>query len=494
MRSQKGCHDTALHYWDTTLDAMLPDPSDTVIFNHPHFVGNKNGTVTTGFMSSWGRVVPENCHKYGVNLTRSVCNIQYALLLNQEVDAFVHCGAFEQCVFPNNRRFEDAHGQVHNCVGGHMSDLMCAPNDPVFFMYHSFIDLIFQQYIDYNYPRKYGFNPAEDYPKNPEKVFWRADSDMFPFTEFKVIDGLSRNFSDHLVAYEPRPRRCSSHSDCTKGRSDTLWCDVRVSQCMAKVYVSGSCEGYPSEACYNGCGLNEEVMCDKTTYKCLCKLAFCSKDEECVEKNELCDLTTRKCTKQKDIGGFCGKLPDSFCRGTCYSPNEVLKCYQGVCSCRLNAIRCDVFSPTCPRFFYCAGTGLCRPQVSRGEACEEDKECKPTCYQGYIAHCSRKSLVCRCFLKSKLKYLVASTTTTLLNEVNPLSKPTSNGVEKCVKEEDCSDARHLCLWTQSFLWTVKRCFYVRCGVDKDCGKKGIARAICKFGYCVRIAARMGFEG
>ena len=488
MRSHEGCHDTAMHFWDTTLDTLLPNPSDTVMFNHPDYFGNKEGNVTTGIFENWGQIVPEACQKHGVNLTRSLCSIQYALLLNQEVDSFVHCGRYEDCVSPKNKMFEEAHGQVHNCVGGHMSDLMCAPNDPIFFLYHSFVDLVFEEYLKYNYPKQLGVNPADDYPKNNSKYFWEPDSVMYPFSEFKVIDGLSSNFSDNWVDYEERPRRCSRHSDCTKGRSDALWCDVRVGQCMAKVYVNGSCETYSDEACYNACKSNEEVFCDPVDSICRCKVTSCDKDDDCEETDELCDVAMNKCAKKVHINEFCGHLSDRFCVGRCHGFHEVLRCVKGRCSCKMRPIACSPKSSfdICPKDYFCHDLGFCSPKVKRGQHCYHDKMCLSDCYQGYVPVCSKRFFYCRCVLHERLKKNQGSNISQVSDRVFPKNSLKEKKTRYCRNESDCPNKKQLCLrkWLGDNKYSrFKSCVFVKCRRYMECSMRGLNGTFCIGGYC-----------
>ena len=37
---------------------------------------------------------------------------------------------------------EDIHDQVHGWVGGHMGNPFTSPNDPLFFVFHTYIDLL----------------------------------------------------------------------------------------------------------------------------------------------------------------------------------------------------------------------------------------------------------------------------------------------------------------------------------------------------------------
>ena len=42
------------------------------------------------------------------------------------------------------------HGDVHGYIGGDMSDFYVAPKDPVFWMWHKYIDTVYDKYKEIN--------------------------------------------------------------------------------------------------------------------------------------------------------------------------------------------------------------------------------------------------------------------------------------------------------------------------------------------------------
>ena len=53
----------------------------------------------------------------------------------------------------NYRNLEYLHNHVHSTVGGHMGDTLTAASDPIFYLLHSFLDLIWEQWRHKNQVR-----------------------------------------------------------------------------------------------------------------------------------------------------------------------------------------------------------------------------------------------------------------------------------------------------------------------------------------------------
>ena len=145
MRTLPNCENSALPFWDSTLDSYLTLFSDSVMFCDPTYMGNCKGTVNTGFLKDFGNVVPNYCRMYGVPLSRD-CDFG-CMLTDEKVQRWLDCEGYQPCVTPWDSTIEDDHGLVHFCVGAHMNDLLCAPNDPLFWMHHTYLDYVFDVYL-----------------------------------------------------------------------------------------------------------------------------------------------------------------------------------------------------------------------------------------------------------------------------------------------------------------------------------------------------------
>ena len=161
------------------------------------------------------------------------------------INSTIQKARYQDLCSPYADQFEGNHGAVHGFIGGHMSQLACAPNDPVFFFHHCFIDYLFEQFR-----QKYQQSVLDrDYPRDsfvPDRH--HAEDAMMPFDSLMNIDGLSTNYTELYYTYASRPNRCYEHEDC---QSEILWCNKASNRCLAKIREGGRCEKFPDEACYS---------------------------------------------------------------------------------------------------------------------------------------------------------------------------------------------------------------------------------------------------
>jgi len=101
----------ALPYWDSTLDSLLPDPCDSVLFTD-ELMGPSRGAQFSGPFAGWidGRGAP---------ISRACSHLSYSLLTPAAVK-FVDRSVsnLSQLCYCNNQIFESAHGNVHYVIGG----------------------------------------------------------------------------------------------------------------------------------------------------------------------------------------------------------------------------------------------------------------------------------------------------------------------------------------------------------------------------------------
>ncbi|KAJ1507153.1 hypothetical protein HMI54_004419, partial [Coelomomyces lativittatus] len=125
---------TGLPYFDPFLSYDIFTP------NSPRYVGNGQGCVTDGPFAGW-RAVDNTC------LTRQLTGNPGTL--DPRV-LFVLAGptfAFPQ--FANTYEYGQ-HADVHGAVGGHMTTLNGAANDPMFWLHHGHVDYVWykRQWFD----------------------------------------------------------------------------------------------------------------------------------------------------------------------------------------------------------------------------------------------------------------------------------------------------------------------------------------------------------
>lgn len=269
MHSHPGCENVGIPYWDSTLDSYLPDPSMSAMFTGRTYMGSTHGEVNGNLFTNWQKIKIKACQFYGETLSRDMCRDPDQMLKDEMIDRFINCHNYTACVFPHDKSFEEHHGLIHGCVKGHMAELMCAPYDPIFYLHHSFIDNIFEQWLTQHFPDVEKDDPTLAYPPDEdiEEYYNRGSAPMRPWDKsgYKVKDGMSRNFTRDFYWYAPRPHKCVEDRDCM---SKMIWCDVEMGRCKAKAGEGGSCEGLPDKACY--CSWRKFSHCSKANKTCEC--------------------------------------------------------------------------------------------------------------------------------------------------------------------------------------------------------------------------------
>ena len=154
--------------------------------------------------------------------------------------------------FETDADFEGIHGGPHSHVGGSMSRLNSAARDPIFYMHHAFVDMLWQEFR--NRQRRNGINPATDYSYNATDRRFRAQHaptapmgffrrNIFEI-RFRQIDGLSM-FFDRYIRYAPVPSCSRLRPDCG---SPYLFCETNGRpRCVSRTVrdVQGLVDAFP---------------------------------------------------------------------------------------------------------------------------------------------------------------------------------------------------------------------------------------------------------
>ena len=218
--------------------------------------------------------VTKGCRRFGKRLIRSVTGDPDFLYNRQKIKKHLGKSTLAHLMTAKNSlpysRFELDHGLIHCYVGkcinltcvGHIACVECSPNDPIFWLLHSFVDGFWYEWAklpgkDNTYPEP-GKNDATKFNLGG----WRhlKDSPMNPFPNMTNNDGLRQGYP----GYEKRVSKivCLHDSDCGSplGLLFCLGC-----QCMGKIQMHGNCTGMPHRACY----------CDKKYQLPLCNNGIC---------------------------------------------------------------------------------------------------------------------------------------------------------------------------------------------------------------------------
>ena len=84
-----------------------------------------------------------------------------------------------------------------------MQTFQISPNDPCFFLHHSFVDLLWE---DFRRKKQSSSQRETNYPTRERSCnsFHYANTTMLPFAKTN-IEGLTNTFTDIFYDYEPRP-------------------------------------------------------------------------------------------------------------------------------------------------------------------------------------------------------------------------------------------------------------------------------------------------
>ena len=255
-------------YWDTTLDDALGNNAINSVMWTERFVGNGHGDVTTGPFAGWtlpftsqGRNVLFRNLSAGVPFQRTTPGF----LTDQTVGRMMNASRLRELSWFVDAFFEGRHGAVHNWVGGPMADLPNSPADPVFWLHHSFIDCLWEDFRDRQRSLRPPVDPRYDYPNDsvvygvntqqPDGRMLRRAADsahystntMEPFGPLRNIDGLSDEYTGVFYRCAGRPR-CP---DC--GSTNNLFCSRRINKCVPKLRLFADCSSFQDDdSCFDG--------------------------------------------------------------------------------------------------------------------------------------------------------------------------------------------------------------------------------------------------
>ena len=166
-------------------------------------------------------------------------------IIFQDIEYVLSKRRYSDIVAPYDQKFEEDHAAVQDSIGGHMSDLACAPSDPLFWFHHVFIDCVFEKFRRYS---QYTW-PEKDYPVGMYGELsdeHKAYSFMEPFRPIINIHGLSNHYTNYYYECSPRPIHCKKDVECN---SPYLWCDDEAHRCRSKIKILGKCDKLPNKAC-----------------------------------------------------------------------------------------------------------------------------------------------------------------------------------------------------------------------------------------------------
>lgn len=204
----------SIPYWASNLDAEMEDPTKSVIWSEAFF-GNGDGFVTTGPFANFKVYTTDSI------LTRNI-GTSGSLMTNEGIHGILsrnRTADITNPTAPKQYNLELQHNTVHAWMGGNMDDLSQSAEDPVFYLHHSFVDYLWEEFRTRQ--KMYGIDPETDYPQLDWGDAQHAPDAPIGFGDLRNIDALSNVLAD-LVKYDPSPACTRSHPTCI---SKYLRCD-----------------------------------------------------------------------------------------------------------------------------------------------------------------------------------------------------------------------------------------------------------------------------
>lgn len=149
-------------------------------------------------------------------------------------------------------RLEQMSRNVHEWVGGSMYDVYYAANDPVFFMFHGYMDYLWEEWRrNVTYEQR-----VHGYPPNFEACtkYHYANSTMEPFEPLLNVDGLSDGYTRLYYTYQMTPKCSITSPTCL---SPLMFCQRQNQRCVSKIRLGGDCSGLEEyDPCYQSTCVN----------------------------------------------------------------------------------------------------------------------------------------------------------------------------------------------------------------------------------------------
>ncbi|CAA95805.2 Putative tyrosinase-like protein tyr-3 [Caenorhabditis elegans] len=343
--------DPSLHlpYWDSSLDQNLPDSKDSILWTN-EFMGDANGEVNNGPFRSWKTVENKPAITRAVGAQgKGYSEDEINTMLGQTDIAQVLAFSAPQrgCPYqPNFNVPEYTHGNPHIYVGGDMLETSTAANDPIFWMHHSFVDLLWEMYRQSKQTRatRETAYPADNRQCSSEHHFRAAF--MRPFTPMRNADGLSNMYTDNLYSYAPRPS-CNAGPTCG---SPYLFCDKShgAPRCAVRMKPEGNCASFKNgeDACYQGS----------------CQSGKCVAGSQNVTPPPTIQPTKPVVTVEV-FSETCLKIRLKFFQTSCFNENECCGPWSAKGECQKNPVYMNVWCK--------ASCRQCTPNYNINEECSD---------------------------------------------------------------------------------------------------------------------------
>ncbi|KAJ9069079.1 hypothetical protein DSO57_1022100 [Entomophthora muscae] len=193
MELQRFNPDIMLPYWDWSLDANEPHRSPILTDKYMGGNGGAGKCLRDGPFANWQVSYPQShCLRRDYDQGRRISPFSSpeAILLDINTRSF---SAFSV-------QLEMKHGRPHVSIGGHGVDFsqMYSPNDPIFYLHHTFVDLLWDKWQQRN--------PNSRYEGRRFGVQAEVTDQLAGFDGVTVKDALSMNDEFYCYQYPQYPR------------------------------------------------------------------------------------------------------------------------------------------------------------------------------------------------------------------------------------------------------------------------------------------------
>lgn len=211
-----------LPFWDVTLDEAMDKPYDSLIWSD-EFMGSGDGPVRQGAFRNWET-------QFGYGHLRRLLAGQGKLMSSEDVERILSKRRLGDITTPGAEdtfNIEQVHNDVHVWIGGQMLTIEIAAFDPIFYLFHAFVDNLWTDFRQKQIAD--GIDPTNDYP---EFYGLSTHSPFAPMSlgRVMVLDGISDLWNDN-VTYTKRSTCNETYDGCV---SKYIKCDISKRKCVAK--------------------------------------------------------------------------------------------------------------------------------------------------------------------------------------------------------------------------------------------------------------------
>jgi tyrosinase len=188
------------------LDSNLPVPRDSLLFTD-EFMGRSDagGNVIGGAFAQWRTLRGRASILRSVGTQGSLfreADVSFIMQQTQIENVLAFTAPRQGCpVQVNWNVLEYTHGNVHIFIGGDMLDQSTSANDPIFFLHHSFVDMVWEMWRQ---QRQNRFDREVAYPQDMQlcsSAQHFSSALMRPFEPWRNADGLNVTNWDREMSY-----------------------------------------------------------------------------------------------------------------------------------------------------------------------------------------------------------------------------------------------------------------------------------------------------